>query len=337
MINETVLIDTLDGHGRVSRRERIALRDGDRSFTLGRAVLADVTLDDAHLAPLHLSITIASDGQLMASDLGSLNGFTVAGQHYLGVQNQALPDGVVQIGRSRLRIRTAHEQLEPEKPDRPRPSSFIRDPAWLAGIGAAAVAAQLVYSVWLSAPRDLITGLLSVLVFGLSACAIWVLVWALLSRVLRAEWRWLHHAAILLGVAALFFAIEGLTDLGWFVFSLPDWSTRAAWIGSAAVGVALYLHLIHASNTSSRRAALAACLVPALLGGASQWLQQRGQSRDVNYIGGNLRIYPPALRLRAAGDSQAFFENAAKLRDAADKKRKATRADEDDSEMSLAD
>ena len=337
---ESVLIEILDSHGRVQSRERIALTDEKRTFTIGRAVHADVTLDDAHAAAMHASVEITADGKVRVSDLGSVNGVIVSGkrQRNIGSTGDALnlqiTDGLLQVGRTRLRIRTAHENLAPEKPDQLRPASMLHDPAWIAGFGALAGFAQLIYSNWLGAPRDLATLIVTTLSSAMLGAGAWVAFWALLSRVMQGEWRWLRHAAIFLGIAALFVAINGVLELGWFLFSLPQWSTRAAWVGAVAVGCALYLHLMHASNITARRAALIACLIPAISGGASQWVLDRYQQRDVNHIGTSLRIYPPSLRLGAAGAVENYFQSAAALRDVSDKKRKTTQADEDDGESS---
>ena len=330
--NESVLIETLDSHGRVQLRERIMLDGGKRTFTIGRAVGADVTLDDAHAAATHATIEITPDGKILVTDHDSINGIVVAGKRHRGTQPLAVADGLLQLGRTRLRVRTAHETIAPETLDHVRPASLVRDAAWIAGIAAVAGAAQLGYSTWLGAPRDLAATLVTTSISALLATAAWVAFWALLSRVLRGEWRWLPHAAIILGVVVVFFALNGVLDLGWFVFSLPPWSTRAAWVGAIALGCALYLHLTRASNITARRAALVACIVPALSGGAGQWVQERQQQRDVNHIGTSLRIYPPGLRVRDGVSLDAYFQNATALRDAADKKRKAIRADEDDSE-----
>jgi len=330
--NDSVLIETLDSHGRVQMRERVALGDDQRTFTLGRAVGADVTLDDPHVAALHASVEVTAEGKLLVTDLDSVNGVVIAGKRQRGIKNIEIPDGLLHIGRTRLRLRTAHETLAPEVPDQLRPASILRDPAWLAGIGVVAGAAQLFYTAWLGAPRDLITVIVTTLISAVLATSAWVAFWALLSRMLRGEWRWLRHAAIALGVAAVFFAVNGILELGWFVFSLPQWSARAAWVGAIAFGCALYLHLINASNITPRRAAIVACIVPALSGGTGQWVQERLQTRDVNHIGTSLRIYPPALRLSGAGSVENYFQSVAALREAADKKSKATRADEEDGE-----
>jgi hypothetical protein len=299
---EIVLIEILGSHDRVQARERITIDDARRTFTIGRSVNADITLDDAHVAALHASVE--------------------------------LNHGLMQIGRTRLRVRTTHETLAPEKPDQLPPTSILRDPAWIAGAGALAGGMQLAYSSWLGAPRDLATIIVTTLISGALAAGAWVAFWALLSRVMQGEWRWLRHAAIFLGVAAIFVAIDGVLELTWFVFSLPQWNTRIAWVGALAFGCALYLHLIYASNITSRRALLVACIIPALSGGTGQWVQARLQMRDVNYIATSMRIYPPSLRLRAAGTAEAYFRDATALRDAADKTRKAVRADDDEVESS---
>jgi len=329
---ETVLVETLGAHGRVLARERVTVTGEPHTFTIGRSVQADVTLDDVHTAAVHVSVDITRDGKILVTDSGSLNGIIVSGKRHLGAQHLELPDGLLQIGHTRLRIRTAHEPLAPEKPDQSRPSSLLRDPAWIAGAGALAGGLQLAYANWLGAPRDLATLIVTTLISGALAAGAWVAFWALLSRVMQGEWRWLRHAAIFLGVAAVFVAINAVLELAWFMLSLPQWSTRAAWIGAIAFGCALYLHLMHASNLAPRRAALIACLLPALSGGTGQWVQERYQMRDVNYIATSVRLYPPPLKLRSAGTVDDYFRQASALRDAADNKRRAMRSDDEDDE-----
>ena len=331
---DTVLIEILGGHGRVLTRERIALIGGQRMFTIGRSVSADVTLDDAYAAARHASVEITPDGKILVTDLGSANGIVVAGKRHQNAQSLEVADGLLQIGRTRIKVRTTHDYLAPEKADQLRPSSLLRDPAWIAGAGALVGGMQLAYGSWLAAPRDLATIIVTTLISGALAVGAWVAFWALLTRVMQGEWRWLRHAAIFLSVAALFVAINGALELCWFMFSLPQWNTRAAWVGALAFGCALYLHLIHASSLTPKRAALIACLIPALTGGAGQWVQARYQMRDVNYIATGVRIYPPSLRLRASSTVADYFQDAAALRDAADKSRKALRADDEDEDTS---
>ena len=209
---DTVLVDIIGGHTRVLTRERVALTGEQRVFTIGRSVSADVTLDDAYSAVRHASVEITPDGKILVTDLGSANGIIVAGKRHQNAQSLELTDGLLQIGRTRIKVRTTHEYLAPEKPDQLRPSSILRDPAWIAGAGALVGGMQLAYGSWLAAPRDLATIIVTTLISGALAAGGWVAFWALLTRVMQDEWRWLRHAAIFLNVAALFVAINGLLE-----------------------------------------------------------------------------------------------------------------------------
>jgi hypothetical protein len=329
---EYVLVDCLDSRGRVQLRQRFALADDRRTFTVGRSVAADVILDDEHSAPLHARLEVTADGHLQLSDLGSVNGIIVAGQRRLAASNLRLDDGMFQIGRTRLRVRTSRQALPPEKPDQLGTASWLdlQHPVRLAGVGAAVVGAQSAYEAWLGAPRDLLGGIITSVGFAMLVVGTWVAVWALLSRVMQEEWRWLRHAAIILGISAVTMAVNAVLDLGWFAFSLPPWSGRGVWTGALALAAAVSLHLIHASGLSTRRAALIGCFVPAVLAVGSQWMLTRSTNRDVNHISADLRVYPPSLRLRKAGTVEDFFASSAALRKTADAKLKAAPPEDTD-------
>jgi hypothetical protein len=162
----------------------------------------------------------------------------------------------------------------------------------------------------------------------LAVAAGWVGLWGLLSRVMLGEWRWLRHGAIGLGVFAAFIAVRAMVDLGGFVLALPPPGNSTIWLGATALAGALFLHLTHASPLPARRAALIACGIPALLAAGSHWFQAHDRVRDVNHIGARMRIYPPALRLRAADKLEDYFNQANALRERADKRLADALADE---------
>src|SRR5262245_8102032 len=116
MSTERVVVEGLDGQGRVQWRERLMLNGSRRTFTIGRSIDADVTLDDPHAAALHASVEITQDGRVLASDLDSLNGLVISGKRYREARGVELPDNTLQIGQTQLRVRTAHERLQPERP-----------------------------------------------------------------------------------------------------------------------------------------------------------------------------------------------------------------------------
>jgi len=312
-----VVVEGLDGHGRVQWRERLALNETRRTFTIGRSIDADVTLDDPFAAEVHASLEVTPDGRIFANDLGSVNGLIICGKSLRGACDFEVPGNVLQIGRTRLRVRTAAERLEPERPYQLRPSSLLRDPVWIAAIGAVIGGLQLGYSSWLTAPRDLALSIVSLLMAAIAIGAIWVAVWGLLSRIMQGEWRWLRHCAIFLGVSTTFIALMGILELSAFAFALPLPNNRYTWIGALALAWGLWLHLIHASNLAAGRAALVACIISVVLAGGNDWLQERYQTRNVNYIPARMHIYPPAVRLRPSDTMANYFKGLEGLRELA--------------------
>lgn len=322
MTAETVLVEVCGVQGKVLARDRVVLDAGRRAFTIGRGVNADVTIDDDYAAPLHASITVTPEGRILVSDLGSRNGIVVSGKRHQGVAALELDDGMLKIGHTRLRVRTGNESLAPEKPDQIAPASLLRNPALLAAFAALACAGELAYSKWLDAPRDLAAELVKDLILALLAAGVWITFWAALSRMTQWVWRWSLHAAILLGVVAVFYAVDGVLEFLLFLIGAPPWTTRAVWVSGIAVASAFYLHLLGATSMSARTAAVIAVLVPALFGGTIYWIVQHEAARDVDYIASKPRLYPPALRLRAGGSVDDFFRgDAAGLRARADEKR----------------
>lgn len=325
---ESVMIEVLSGHSRPVWRERVVLDAETRSFTIGRSMAADVVLDDAYVAPLHARLTVSVDGALTVSDLGSVNGVIVKGQRHHAVTDLALPDAELQIGRSVLRIRRPQDALLPERADHadaatPRNTLVT---ATVCGLGSAVFAA---YQGWLEAPRDLASTAVLAVLWMLAMSGLWVGVWSLLSRILTGEWRCMRHAAILFGVGLAFMLLGQLLDLAWFSLSLPRWDFRATLIGVAGLMVGLYWHLLNASNMVKRSAALVAVLLPLLTVGPALWLQLRAQQRNVNYIGAQERIYPPALRITGARDADGFFARVSALKDTADTRRAAIQGEDE--------
>jgi hypothetical protein len=327
MSADGVVVEVLGGHDRVRARTRVTLSEVKRTFTVGRGALADVILDDDFVAILHARIEVGEGGELKVSDLGTVNGVVVAGKRHRGAQNLALANGELQVGRTRLRIRTAAETLAPEKPDDEALGATLRNRAGVAALGGTLCMALVAYSSWLGAPRDTASVIVIWLIAALGITGLWITLWALLARVLQGEWRWVRHAMIFFWMTAAYLLVDNLLHVSWFALSLPNWEPRDTLIALVAISMTLYFHLTTASALGRRSAFVAACLVPALAVGAVEWVRARNQARDVNHIGIRNQIYPPALRLRGAANLEDFFSNAALLKSGADNKRKGMRGD----------
>ena len=327
MVAEPVVVEVLDSHGRVHARERLSLSGERHSFTVGRGTAADVILDDPFVAALHLAIEITPQGLFRVTDLGSVNGIVVRAKRHRRAQGLELPDGLVQVGRTHLRLRTARDALAAEKPDHAGGDSRASRVAYC---GALACALFIGYFSWLTAPWDPATEIAISVMKALPAAGAWIAVWALLSRVIVGEWRWINHAAILFGVFAGVMALDSVLDLAWFAFDLQRWPWRDPLLLIAAAALALHWHLSQASTMKQRRIALVAVLLPAVAIGTATWTMTRSQNRNVNFIGATEKLYPPAFRLREGGTLDAYFNAAARLRDTADHRRKAMPGEEGD-------
>lgn len=323
-----VAVEVLDSHDRVHTRERLLLGDGKKRFTLGRGTAADVMIDDRHAAALHAAVELGADGLWRITDLGSVNGVIVGGTRILGATDVALPGGAFQIGRTRLRVRGEHEALDPERLDRGHAGALSGHMPAIAMAGAIVCAWFVGYFAWLVAPRDSATMMAAGLVSLFIATGIWTAVWALLTRVMRGEARWMTHAAIALGVAAALIALQWVTALGWFAFSLPQFAARDVLLTMVLAAVALYWHISTAAPIRRRTALFYAIAVPVLILGTTSWVEARKHTRDVNFIGESMQLFPPSLRLRQGGSVEGFFERAASLKSDADRKRKAVASDE---------
>lgn len=325
---EPVVVDVLDHHGRVTARQRIVVDAANPTFTVGRSVVADVLVDDPHVAPIHLEITVQPDGAVVATDRGSVNGFFVGRERHRGATGVRIPSGRLQIGRTHLAIHTAHRSLALEQPDHgfDRPGSF--NAANVAIGGAIACIALSVYFAWVDAPRDLPTQLIIGVAGGALMAGIWIAFWTLLSRIIRGEPRWLMHTAIAFSVTAIGLVADAMLDVARFAFALPQWAMGGTSLLVLTFAIALYLHLTQVWTLKRRTGAALAAVLPLLLFGTISWVQDRSEARNVNFIGVKEKVFPPALRLRDGITLDRYFAGSTQLREDADNKRKDIPADD---------
>lgn len=323
----TVRVEGLDHHGRVQFREKVDLAGRDAPLTLGRDLSADIVLDDPYVAPVHASLEVGPDGVPVITDLQSLNGIVVEGRRVHGARALPLPQGLVQIGRTRLRIRSSEQAVSPERSDVGVPAGLR---PWHAMAAIAICIVIALYRVWLEVPRDFIPYAAMALLSVALVASGWIAVWALLSRVIAGEWRWTAHAAIFFGIVALLFSLGFVVDLGSFALALPRVPLVEMLLLVCCVALALYLHIATASTLRKRTAVLFAVVLPLAIGGTVYGSITRTQSMDVNYIAGRPPLYPPSLQLRPAGSLEAFFADAARLEAEAQDGLQRVEADDED-------
>jgi FHA domain len=334
-----VVIDVLAAHDRVRSRHRIERPGETASLTIGRGAAADVVIDDPHIAAVHARVTVDAAGAVTVTDLGSVNGIEIGGRRVHGIVDAPLVDGVLRIGRTRLRVRTAQEALPAEVSDRSDAphETRKRDIRWFA-LGFAVTAACLLFSVWTVTvqSRELVTAMVTTFLGLVGVGGVWVVLWALVSRVAFGESRWLRHAAI-------FFCVVGALEVFSLVVDVASGATGIYLPGYApllifgiAAAVALALHLANASPMRRRTAVAIGILIPAITLGAAQWTMTNGRNRSANYIPDRNEMVPPALLLHSGEPLQVFVAGFPELKAQADSKRafveKEDPAPSDDSE-----
>lgn len=325
---EAVVVDVLDNHGRVASRQRLVLSDGHRRFTIGRSVDADVMLDDPHVAPIHIEVALSPEGILTATDPGSINGIFVGGERHRHARSLSFSDGRMQLGRTQLRVHTAHQPLAAEKPDHALDDVASRAALRIAVAGGIACVVFIFYFAWVGATRDTAMLIVIGLAGGALIAAVWIAFWSLLSRIIRGEPRWIMHAAIVFGVTAVVLLIDWVFDIARFSFALPQSSFGSISMLVVAFALALYLHLTQVWTLRRRTGATLAAILPLLVFGTISWVQSRNEARDVNFIGVREKVFPPVFHLREGRTPDRFFDNADRLREDADNKRREIPADD---------
>ena len=294
-------IEVLSRHGDVAARERIVAEEA----RIGRAFDNDVVIDDPHVAPHHLRIFRAEDGELVAEDLGTLNGLY---SEHGGKRITRLPlakEPGIRIGRTIIRVHDSAHPVEAERLLTP-PRAHAR---WAVGLGVGLVVLLLLVQ-WLGTTGEPSANVLLLPVLGLATgIAVWAGLWSMQSRLFVGQARFALHLRIALTACIVLIAWDQLAETTSFAFAsraIAEYGGVGAW---AILGGACYAHL---RAIGTRHMNFAMSLVVALVA-AGALLQYVGKSETQKLIGqratlGDLR--PPVFRLVSLANADDFFKKA---------------------------
>jgi hypothetical protein len=294
-------IEILSRHGDVASRTRIDAGEA----RIGRAFDNDIVVDDPHVAPHHLRVIRGDDGELVAEDLGTLNGlYSEHGPHRVTRLVLAKEPGL-RIGRTILRIHDATQPVAPERLLTP-PRAHAR---WCLLLGALLVLAIVVVQ-WLSNTGETSANLTALPILGVAtALAVWASLWSIQSRLFFGQARFALHLRVAITAALAVIAWDELSETLSFALAsrfVAEYGALVVWV---IVAGTCYAHL---RAVGTRHMKFAMSLVVALVA-AGALLQYVGRTESQRLIGqratrGDLR--PPEFRLVPLANADDFFRDA---------------------------
>jgi hypothetical protein len=300
------LIEVIERDGRV--RQQVGVHHWP--LTIGRALDADLVLDDPHVAAQHARIVPDEAGRLWLEAGDTRNGVRI-GRHTLAAGQRIPLDAAGdtwQLGHSRLRVRTPGEPLAPERP--------LVAPA---GLGVTLLASVTLWALligehWIDTDPDAgLTVWLPVVLGPPLALVLWCSAWALASKLFQhrfefgAHWalaaRWL--LALMLGSIVL---AQGAAALAW-----PGLFRLAGPYEAATLALGIYLHARLVLTSHQRVLALS---LGAAYGVGAAVLVALNHQREQPWIGPlYMHVLPqPHWRVARPQTPDAFVEKARSLR-----------------------
>jgi len=316
-MDAVMLLELLDDHGRVHQRLRITGVGGQ--CRVGRSLACDLVIEDSYAAPEHTLLTLQEDGRVQVQDLGTLNGTRIDDQRLASGASATIAEGTLRIGRTRLRLRTAHTPLPPERVFRRDTLRRHRTALAIAGLlGCIAVAG---FMQWLNAPERFVALMLTTELIVIATLALWGGLWSLVTHLNHGGWQVRIHAAI----ASCCVAVGAW---GYWLYRVGAFAMQRPWLGwvGAVLAIALaftmlYLHLRNATHMRRRNAAIAAGIATAALTSALWLVDLNLDDRNVNRIAYGPAIFPPSMRAAPSIDVADYLTDVMALKRAANRNR----------------
>ena len=305
-------IEVLARDGEVQLRERIQTAEA----RIGRAFDNDVVVNDPHVAPHHLRVFRGEDGELVAEDLGSVNGlYTEHGARRVPRLSLKGEPGI-RIGRTILRIHDAAHAVPAERPLTP-PSAHA---TWDVGLAAMLFGLILLLN-WLNLTTEPTANVVLLPLIGLAVgVAVWTGVWALISRIFHGQGEFPLHLRIALTACIAIVLWDLLTETLSFAFAwreVVEYAGLGAW---AILAATCYAHLT-AIGPRHMKVAMVGVLLLVAAGAAMQYVTKMENREIVGQRAtlGDLR--PPAFRALPLASADEFFREAQDTRARVDRAR----------------
>jgi len=304
----------------LSRHRDVAARFGvaGPEVRIGRGYDNDVVVDDPYVATHHLRIVRDEAGQLVAEDMGSVNGTFLDGGRSRLARIVVDGDKPIRIGQTHLRVRDVDYAVERERPVRPEWGMLPTLSA--AALGGITLGISLL-KVWLSQTSEpRISSYLMPSLVIIATVLLWAGLWALLSRVFSGQSRFLRNLMIVLIGA---FAITLYNELAQIFAFAWTWPVGVTYQYVSIWSIIATMCFFHLREVGRARLWLKGAIVTTVLAIliAVQALQQSEAFFDSGRQNTTRLLMPPSFRAVPSRDEAAFFGEIADLKAKLDRDR----------------
>lgn len=325
------LIEWLDGHGQVQRTSPVY----GWPCVLGRAVRADVHLDDPCTAAEHAVLSLDDQGvRLTVGD--TVNGVLLGDRHLSRGESAVMGAGqTCRLGHLRLRVRLPHEALAPERPlgRAALQAAALHErapaPGWAAWLVWAVVAvAWSVLDMWLAAePATPVRTYLSGVLATAGVVGVWALLWSLGSKLFQGRLQFHAHMRLALVHGVAWTAVTTILPMLSYMSGWAWPELVSGWVGGAVIARLVWAHLcvIQPALRMPMGAGVTAAFLTGL--GLMMWLNVQSQGRvwSQPYAA---TMLPPAWLHAPLAAPERLLDDAAALKAELDER--ARKDDEDE-------
>lgn len=270
------------------------LRLGQHSVQIGRAYDNDVVVDDPHVAPHHLRVTLTDRGEPRIEDLGSINGLWVWRRRWSRVGELVVHgDDLLRIGRSLLRVRVLSYEVAPEQPLTAAPQRSVT----LVGMLLLGLCGVMLLQTDLDRtdPADLnMFAIPLITLLGmLAGCTV---IWVTIGRIFGGSLRWMDNFRIVAGGLLVWSLISMLWPMIGYALSWASalqWRETLGWLFAGGVTM-LLLQTIN-TRYAAVKAVVVFGIVAAAISAQLIGLHKLQERFGTSAVLGDLE--PPALRV----------------------------------------
>jgi pSer/pThr/pTyr-binding forkhead associated (FHA) protein len=309
-VERIVFVEILDRRGRVRERVRLAAFPA----TIGRSYTNNIIIDDKHVSPEHVRITLDENGTLIADDTNSVNGMYQDNLRKRVQQITINPDTHIRIGQTVLRFRGPDFAVSPAQLDK----SAQTAPARFFTSGFVALTLFLLSLVVLtlnkffsSSDEFTFNKVLENLFIILLLFAFWAGIWSFVNRLVTHQFRFLPHLGLTGGVVVVFIILKIAAEY-WAFLRAPgilDDALELPILGLACF-LLLFGHLTILSGVSFvKRLSVSLLVAIILFGGIGFHVYLDGQkfSGDIPFRGS---LKPLAKKWLQPVSMDVFFKDA---------------------------